>query len=152
MNGLALHSAFFVALNRLKTFIFLKMKGVCKSIFFTCKFTHFQSDALFVVASILASFIISSLRIIDQFCCSNQYFVETHFGNFTIFVPQTDIYDVVRTLLNNCVSPSIFRVCFQTLRTIADIETATVCGSTFAVNLLLAFLLARRQNHAENVR
>ncbi|GMT02526.1 hypothetical protein PENTCL1PPCAC_24700, partial [Pristionchus entomophagus] len=113
-RGSALHSALFVALNRLKTLIYIKRKG---------------NDTRFVFVSILISFILSSLRIIDLCVFSNQYYVEIDFGSGPVFFPGTDILE-------------------ETIRTIADVENAVASGVTLTVNLLLAILLTRRRNVA----
>ncbi|KAF8373700.1 hypothetical protein PRIPAC_80129 [Pristionchus pacificus] len=120
-NGIGQHTAFFVALNRLTTITSITRKG---------------SDALFFYASIIISTLLSSLKILNLFVFSNQYYMETDFGAGPIFIPRVEVYSEI-------------------YRTILDAENAVVACSTLVLNVALAVFLARRQlsvDKAENRR
>lgn len=61
--------------------------------------TAFQNDAKFFVVSVAVSFILSSLRIIDLFCFTYQYYAEVDFGSGPIFLPHTDVFEEVKKIL-----------------------------------------------------
>ncbi|KAF8356301.1 hypothetical protein PRIPAC_97924 [Pristionchus pacificus] len=94
------------------------------------------SDALFFYASIIISTLLSSLKILNLFVFSNQYYMETDFGAGPIFIPRVEVYSEI-------------------YRTILDAENAVVACSTLVLNVALAVFLARRQlsvDKAENRR
>ncbi|GMR44672.1 hypothetical protein PMAYCL1PPCAC_14867, partial [Pristionchus mayeri] len=83
-NGIGLHTAFFVALNRCKSIISLRRKG---------------TDSTFFFASTTISLLFASLKIIDLYAFSNHYYNETDFGSGPIFIPMIEVFDkTLRTI------------------------------------------------------
>lgn len=107
LNGLALHSAFFVALNRMKAMLYIKWKGVTSVFDYYNLIVNNQNDASFFLSSIIVSFIFSSHRIIDLFCFTDQYYMEVDFGAGLVFLPQIDVLDGVMLLLPQWRFPAI---------------------------------------------
>ncbi|GMT16636.1 hypothetical protein PFISCL1PPCAC_7934, partial [Pristionchus fissidentatus] len=114
-DGIALHTALFIAYNRLTTIVKMREGG---------------NDALFFFTSVIFSIFLSSLRIVDLYFFTNQYYKEYDFGGGPMFFPRIEI-----------------RV--DILRTATDVEIAIVSCATLVVNVLLAVFLARRQSFAD---
>uniref|UniRef100_A0A8R1YTC7 G protein-coupled receptor n=1 Tax=Pristionchus pacificus TaxID=54126 RepID=A0A8R1YTC7_PRIPA len=114
INGLGFHSAFFVALNRLRTILFEK-RG---------------RDSAFFFVSLLFCVFLSTIRIIDLFVASSQYYKEFNFGFGPIYLPKIETYNII-------------------VRTISDVEIAMVVCSTFIANFFLGVLLMKKRKYLE---
>lgn len=74
--------------------ILLKMRQVSHVSYINSQLT--QSDETFFIGSVLLSLLGSSLRIIDLFCFTDQFYVEYDFGTGPVFFPVIKVSDEVR--------------------------------------------------------
>ncbi|GMT02822.1 hypothetical protein PENTCL1PPCAC_24996, partial [Pristionchus entomophagus] len=85
VNGLGFHSAFFIALNRLRTNWYFHRRG---------------NDLRFFIIFLL-SFILSTVRIFDLFFTSLQYYMKVNFGSGPVYIPRMKTLDETLGLISD---------------------------------------------------
>ncbi|KAF8373351.1 hypothetical protein PRIPAC_79780 [Pristionchus pacificus] len=122
---MSLHSALFVALNRLKTVLALRHKGASGTTSFPIGF----NDVLFFIISMICSLILTLPATIDlcAFSTSKYILIEKK-----IAIPSTETVD-------------------ETLRTISSVLSIVVSLATFVINIILVvYIVKERQRYGRS--
>ncbi|KAF8356011.1 hypothetical protein PRIPAC_97634, partial [Pristionchus pacificus] len=114
---LSLHSSLFVALNRLKTIIFIRKKS---------------NDSIFFIISILVSITLALPTVLDYSITTTVIYSPFMFNGALVMLPN-----------NISTDDSLF---LQTLRTISDIIRFIVSLATLVANIILSVLITRERN------